>query len=195
MGMLTIKESMFMEYTLCIPNYVIKSIYWEYLIEKFNKKNEIDIRTKELMSSIKSMAIEGDIILLDKYLQSFINSLSNRDLIAFDEKHLKMVLTALLSMSGVYIVNSEYEVDNGYIDIFLSKNKAYSDSIKYEWIIELKYLKESNKNELEDTITLATNQIIGYSNSQKIQDGYQANRIKRLIIILVGKKEVYTKLV
>ncbi len=45
-------------------------------------------------------------------------------------------------MNNVYIANSEYEVEDGFIDILLSKNKAFEESIKYEWMIELKYIKD-----------------------------------------------------
>jgi len=114
MGMLTIKDVIFKEYTLTVPNYVIKSIFWEYFIEKISYRDKVDIKIQELSTAIRSMAVEGKIDLLSTYMNDLMTQLSNRDLIAFDEKHLKMILNTVFSLSGIYVVNSEYEVENGY---------------------------------------------------------------------------------
>lgn len=112
--MLTIKDVIFKEYTLTVPNYVIKSIFWEYFIEKISYRDKVDIKIQELSTAIRSMAVEGKIDLLSTYMNDLMTQLSNRDLIAFDEKHLKMILNTVFSLSGIYVVNSEYEVENGY---------------------------------------------------------------------------------
>ncbi|MEI6286312.1 MAG: PD-(D/E)XK nuclease domain-containing protein [Bacillota bacterium] len=69
--------------------------------------------------------------------------LSFRDLLKLDEKHIQMALLAMIHGGG-FLVDSERELGNGYADILLSENPAYPGSAKYEWIIELKYLKEKN---------------------------------------------------
>jgi hypothetical protein len=93
-------------------------------------------------------------------------------------------------MSNVYVANSEYEVEEGYIDVLLTKNKAYEESIKYEWMIELKYLKEKDKNAFEEVKKQGLKQLEGYSSSRKLSSSYDLNNMKKLLIVVIGKKEI-----
>lgn len=93
-------------------------------------------------------------------------------------------------MSNVYVANSEYEVEEGYIDVLLTKNKAYEESIKYEWMIELKYIKEKDKNTFEEVKKQGLEQLEGYSSSRKLSYSYDLNNMKKLLIVVIGKKEI-----
>lgn len=194
-GMLTIKSALPETYVLKIPNYVIRTIYWEYFLDKLLYGKKIDIRNEILAKAVNEMAATGKIQGIHAYLNEFMETLSNMDLISFDEKYIKMVLMAVFHQSGYYIVNSEYEVEDGYIDIFLTKNKAYASYIKYEWIIELKYLKESDRDRLETVKNEAVNQVNLYKESNKLKNGFLWNNINKLILVFVGKKDVYTQIV
>jgi len=74
-----------------------------------------------------------------------LKRLSNRDLIRFDEKHLKVMMLASLFTSRLYLPNSESEVTEGYTDIYLQKHPAVAD-IKYEYVFEIKYAKTDAKD-------------------------------------------------
>lgn len=189
MGMLTVKESFLGNTTLKIPNIAMKEIYWEYFRRKLSETSNLNIDNVKVNRAIKEMAVSGKCNLFIEYLEEFLDNLSNRDLIKFDEKYIKIILLSIF-MSNVYIANSEYEVEEGYIDVLLSKNKAFQDSIKYEWMIELKYIKEKDKNTLEEIEKQGLKQLEGYSSSRKLSSSYNLNQMKKLLIVVIGKKEV-----
>ncbi len=189
MGMLTVKESFLGNTTLKIPNIAMKEIYWEYFRRKLSETSNLNIDNVKVNRAIKEMAVSGKCNLFIEYLEEFLDNLSNRDLIKFDEKYIKIILLSIF-MSNVYIANSEYEVEEGYIDVLLSKNKAFQDSIKYEWMIELKYIKEKDKNTLEEIKKQGLKQLEGYSSSRKLSSSYNLNQMKKLLIVVIGKKEV-----
>ena len=189
MGMLTIKESFLGNITLKIPNIAMKEIYWEYFRRKLSENSNLNIDNVKVNKAIKEMAVDGKCNLFIKYLEEFLYNLSNRDLIKFDEKNIKIILLSIF-MSNVYIANSEYEVEEGYIDVLLSKNKAFEESIKYEWMIELKYIKEKDKNTFEEIKNQGLKQLNGYGSSKKLSSLYDLNSMKKLLIIVIGKKEV-----
>lgn len=189
MGMLTIKESFLGNITLKIPNIAMKEVYWEYFRRKLSDIAKLNIDNVRINKAIKEMAIYGECNLFIEYLKEFLDNLSNRDLIKFDEKYIKVILLSIF-MNNVYIANSEYEVEEGYIDVLLSKNKAFEESIKYEWMIELKYIKEKDKNTLEEIKKQGLNQLDRYSGSRKILSLYDIKFMKKLLIVVIGKKEV-----
>lgn len=194
MGMLTIKESFLGSVTLNIPNIAMKEIYWEYFRRKLSETNDLNIDNVKVNRAIKEMAVSGKCNLFIEYLKEFLDNLSNRDLIKFDEKYIKIILLSIF-MSNVYIANSEYEVEEGYIDVLLSKNKAFEESIKYEWMIELKYIKEKDKNSLEEVKKQGLEQLKRYSSSNKLSSSYNMNNMKELLIIVIGKKVIEWKLI
>lgn len=189
MGMLTIKESFLGSITLKIPNIAMKEIYWEYFRRKLSENSNLNIDNVKINRAIKEMAVSGKCELFIEYLEEFIDNLWNRDLIKFDERYIKIILLSIF-MSNVYIANSEYEVEDGYIDVLLTKNKAFEESIKYEWMIELKYTKEKDKNTFEEIKKQGLNQLKRYSNSSKLSFSYDLKHMKKLLIVVIGKKEV-----
>jgi hypothetical protein len=189
MGMLTVKESFLGNITLKVPNIAMKEIYWEYFRRKLSENSNLHIENVKVNKAIKEMAIDGKCDLFIGYLEEFLHNISNRDLIKFDEKYIKVILLSIF-MSNVYISNSEYEVEEGYIDVLLTKNKAFEDSIKYEWIIELKYIKEKDRNNLEEIRIQGLKQLDRYSSSKKLTSSYVLTYMKKLLIIVIGKKEV-----
>jgi hypothetical protein len=143
MGLLTIdciEQSMT---TLKIPNYSIRTIYWEY-IELFtrNLNEDVLLDSSEERAAIRTLAYNGDPAPYISYMsKNIFQRLSNRDLIGFDEKYIKLMLLNGLFRSRLYIPSSEKEVEHGYIDIFLQRSPLVPD-VPYEWVWELKYLKQ-----------------------------------------------------
>lgn len=189
MGMLTIKQSFLGNITLKIPNIAMKEIYWEYFKRKLSETNNLKIDNVKINKSINQMALEGKCNLLIDYLKIFLLNLSNRDLIKFDEKYIKIILLSIFT-NNVYIENSEYEVEEGFIDVLLTKNKAFEESIKYEWMVELKYIKEKDRNSLEEIKKQGLKQLRQYSSSSKLTAAYDVKYMKKLLIVVIGKKEV-----
>ncbi|MCT4509420.1 MAG: ATP-binding protein [Tepidibacter sp.] len=189
LGMLTIKESYMNGVELTIPNYVIKTVYWDYMFK--NLKKDIDMNRSKLDSVINEMSTDGNISDFIEYFKYILSNLSNRDLIKFDEKYVKMILMTLFSVYGLYVVQSEPEIDKGYIDILLAKNKAYKKLINYEWLIELKYLKESERNNLKNIKEEGLKQLNEYAESKIIKSRFNKDTLRKVLIIVVGKQDIY----
>ncbi|MCL2688818.1 MAG: ATP-binding protein, partial [Chitinispirillia bacterium] len=146
LGMLTnggVKEG---QIYLKIPNYSIKTLYWEYMVSYIKDLEPETVSSLGLAATIRDMAFRGEIKpYFDFFTENFLKRLSNRDLIRFDEKHLKVMLLASLFTSRLYLPNSESEVTEGYTDIYLQKHPAVAD-IKYEYVFEIKYVKTDAKD-------------------------------------------------
>jgi hypothetical protein len=126
---------------LKIPNYSIRTLYWEYAVSYVQHLEKTQTSTMQLSETIENMAYDGNIKpYLDFFTENFLKRLSNRDLQNFDEKYIKVMLLATLFISRLYLPISEDENINGYTDIYLQKHPAIKD-IKYEYVFEIKYAK------------------------------------------------------
>jgi hypothetical protein len=186
MGLLTIKGTRYGKIRLGIPNYVTKTIFWEYFERKLKEEYNIKYNTEELAKSIWEMGFDGEIKPFLEYISSqVLKQLSNRDLLNFDEKYIKVILFSYLITSNLYHPISEREVENGYIDIYLEKDIRMPD-LNYEWILELKYLKKSDKDQLDAVKVEGLKQLQNYAVSRNMED---KENVKQALIIFVGKDE------
>lgn len=187
MGLLTIDRTEKMRLLLKIPNYVIKTVFWEYVEKRLHNEFQIYPNTEELRKSIEQMAYQGEIAPYVRYIgEKVLKPLSNRDLMHFDEKLIKVLLFTYLMNSRAYKPYSEKESENGYIDIYLERDKSTPD-IKYEWILELKYLKKSEEGRLEEVKRTGLQQLHKYAASRDFMD---KSYIKQALLIYIGKDEV-----
>jgi hypothetical protein len=120
-----------------------------------------------------------------------LEDLSNRDLMQMDEKHIKMIFLTLLGIDSTYFIQSEAENSKGYVDIMLKKKIQFKDITKFQWIIELKYIKESERNNLEKVKEEGLKQLKGYAESKIVKEHLGEEGLKKALIIVVGKKDLY----
>ena len=187
MGLLTIDKPAFAKVRLRIPNYSIETIYWEYFrLLLSDTSPEVKVDMSELDNSIQAMAMDGDAEPFIHYLSSNVFSkLSNRDLIHFSEKYIQIMLLSYLFQSKIYVPVSEYEVESGYIDIYV-KRSPLLPQIKYEWLFELKYLKVREENLLEKKREEAKEQLKRYRESKQFKG---RGDLKAVAVVFVGKEE------
>ncbi len=190
LGMLTIKEQGPIGTVLKIPNHVIKTIYWEQYFQKINEDYSIQI--KDIRIAVNEMRMHGNIEPFIESLKVILGDLSNRDLIQMDEKHIKMMILTFLGVDGTYFVQSEAENDKGYVDILLKKKIQYKDITKFQWFIELKYIKESERNTLEKVKEEGLKQLKKYEESNCAQNEFEGDELRKTLVIVVGKKDIYT---
>jgi hypothetical protein len=146
LGMLTHGGTFEGQIYLKIPNYSIKTLYWEYLAFHIQNLEKGTLSCDELANTIREMAFRGNVKpFLDHFVGNVLNRLSNRDLVKFDEKYIKVMLLVNLFMSSLYLPISEDENINGYTDIYLQKHPAVGD-IKFEYIFEIKYIKKETED-------------------------------------------------
>jgi hypothetical protein len=190
LGFLTISGREFSLTRFEIPNYAVKELYFDYFAEIISRNSHFEIETLEIKKSIIQLAKNGQISSFVKLIEKTLSKVSNRDFINFDEKYIKILMLSYLMLPEIYNVKSEYEVKNGYVDIALFKRVA---EVKYEAIIELKYLKQSDYSKtgrelLEQTAAAARQQIKNYLKAEELQE---RNNLKSWIVIFAGSEAVY----
>ena len=185
MGLLTIGGVQYGQTKLEIPNYVTKEIFWEYIEKRLKLDFGIKLNSEELAKAVWEIGAEGRIKpFIDYISENVLKVLSNRDLIK-DEKYIKLIMFAYLTTSRLYRLMSERETEEGYIDIYIEKAPHTSD-IKYEWLIELKYLKESEREKLEQVRKQGLEQLEKYAKSKNLAD---RDNLKKALLIFIGKKD------
>ncbi|GHT48589.1 hypothetical protein AGMMS49982_00130 [Bacteroidia bacterium] len=190
MGLLTVDKYHDGQLYLKIPNYSIRTVYWEYLEQltlEWNKDVMIDLR--EQSAAVWQLAYPGNLHPYIEYVsKNIFRRLSNRDLQHFNEKHIKIMLLNGLFQSKLYVPLTEKEVENGYIDIFLQRSPRLPD-IKYEWVWELKYLKKGDRKALHSARNDARAQLEKYRNSREFA-GRADMRFASIIFIGKDKFEI-----
>jgi len=186
LGLLTIEKKILDSVSLKTPNYAIKGLYYRYYVRKLEEAMDYAIDTSDIKESIRQIALEGSNDKLIAILEKTLNKLSNRDYIKFDEKYVKLILFSYCILSNVYMVKSEYEVENGYIDIALLRREPIEPA--YFGIFEIKYIKQSDYQKeglelVEQKKQEAVEQIKKYNTSQELLD---LPNLKKWVLVFAG---------
>ncbi|MCL2074137.1 MAG: ATP-binding protein [Marinilabiliaceae bacterium] len=185
LGLLTIDKPSFGNVHLRIPNYSIKTVFWEYIMKLAKENAGFTINTFELERATTALAMDGKAQpFIDYIVRNIFSRLSNQDLKNFDEKYIKIMLLNSLFQSNVYVPVSEQETNNGYIDIYLMRSPLMPQ-VKYEWIFELKYFKATKKLTLSQR-EHAKSQLKNYNGSYHMKD---KKDLKKAVILFVGKNK------
>jgi hypothetical protein len=188
MGLLTIKEPYLNKVRLEIPNYSVKTLFWEYIVRMVQETSPLmSIQSQPLDESIVAAAMEGDIHRFIEYVsKNAFSKFSDQDLKHFDEKYIQALLLAYLFLSKIYVPMSEYEAVPGRTDIYLQRDQRLPQ-VKWEWILELKYCKTgANPGEIAKLQKEGQEQIKQYLNSHRL-----GNRpdLKAAVIVFIGKNK------
>ncbi len=161
MGMLTIKDAKSLRWRFGIPNYVIKKLYFEYFASIFLAKTRFSNTRIPIDDAIDQLVNEASPEPFFKIIEHVLTvNQSNRDEMAYGEKHVKSLMTGILYPFEAYFIHSEYEIEKGYIDLFLEKSP--DKPINFEIALELKYVKKSAEKTLPTVIREARDQLAGY---------------------------------
>ena len=185
LGYLTIDGDEFEIPILKIPNKSMKEIYSDYLMKLFDEKAEYRINEEMYVEILREIATEGKIDKIVSIFEKYLNNLSNRDFIKFDEKYVKLIFYCISMNLRIYAVKSEMEVNRNYPDILLiprDRLKNYNSVM-----IEFKYLKKNEKRYLKDKQKEAREQIERYRNFEDIKDIRKLN----CYTIVVVNNEVF----
>ena len=80
---------------------------------------------------------------------------------------------------------SEYETGSGYTDIFLQRNPRIPE-IKYEWVLEIKYLKTDEEKRIPQARQEASEQLQRYIQAYRLEG---RGNLKTAIVIFIGKNK------
>ena len=168
LGYLTISGELVGIPELTIPNKVMKEIYADYFMQMMDKEAEFRIDNNANQEILIQLAKEGRIDKIVEILKIYLNNLSNRDLIKFDEKYIKLIFYCIAMNIKAYSTKSEMEVNRNYPDILLvprDNSKGYKAVM-----VEFKYIKKGEVAKLEDKQKEAKEQIERYSSFEDIKD-------------------------
>jgi hypothetical protein len=174
--------------TFTIPNKLINNLLWEFIQKSYNEVYHLDFDKDFLEQTFSDMALEGNWKPALQYIiVKFYEAVSARDF-TFHEEGLKTFLLAWLNISNLYDVISEKEKNKGHADISLVPDRRFTDYVKYDYIIELKYIKASDMETPEKEaaspkaiLEKAAEQLRQYTANEKF------NTIK-IIIVASAKK-------
>ena len=184
LGLLTIKEKgLAFDVSLQTPNAVIRDIYYQYY------GNYLNLTTREKRTAIASIAFDNDFTELNRLVSDILEMHSNDDYRGFDEARLKSVFLSCFSDQNMFLVKSEYTSEGRKIDIALFDQYGRSDDIKYNYLIELKYIRkaQAGSEAIESAKILAVRQMQEYLNLKEFKDN---PKIKGLIYVVAKDKIV-----
>jgi hypothetical protein len=192
MGLVTIDNDNPLNVGLKIPNYSIKTMYWEYVERMLTEELEgLSLENSRYLNAISRLAYKDDYEPFFEYVSNHIMSyLSNRDLLGTVEKDVKFLLLPILLTSNYYFPVSELENSAGYTDIYLQRTSLHPGSLS-EWIWEIKYVKEKDakkKRLVEAAKTDAKAQLQRYRNSNYFKD---KTDVRYLSIVFAGKSKYW----
>jgi hypothetical protein len=123
-------------------------------------------------------------------MDKFYDAVSIRDF-TFHEEGMKTFLLAWLNLTNLYDVISEKEKNKGYADICLEPDRRFPEYVKYDYIIELKYLKAEEietpakeESAVNQTVITATTQLLQYAENTKF-------KTVKIIIVTSAKKLLF----
>ena len=195
MGWITIKGEDEGMYIFQIPNQVIRELYYNYFTDIVEQESGLNRSVSLIEKSLIQLAKNDPQPFLALIKVLLDKGLSLRDAMGFDEKHLKMLLIPYLSLSASHYVVSEPEWENSYPDILFLKRPNITT--KYNFIIELKYIKLSDENKPVDKNDKASEKIfkkveadarIQLDKYLKTENAKQIPNLKAWLIILVGRE-------
>jgi hypothetical protein len=174
---------------LKIPNYSIKTMYWEYMERMIMERNpEMIYNTGKVFEGLVKLAFDGNYEPFFKtFHEKFVSQISNNDLQNFSEKNVKFLLLSILFQNNIYLPISETENSQGYSDIYLQRRNLYPQ-VQTDWVWEIKYIKQRDARKtslVEAAKTEAAAQLLRYKKSNLFK--YRTD-VRYLYVVFVGKK-------
>ena len=204
LGLLTIDKKVANKVILKIPNYAVKVLYWEYMSKLYDIESIIS--SIEIGKAMEKMRLKGEVVDIFEIYNKFRNSLSNRDLIHYNETTGKLLFIMLAQIDGVYLIETEREASGGYTDLYLRENVRYKEAINYNYLMEFKHIKskdlkgslskdsqqeilKKNKQIIDKKKKEARNQLNEYIKEINIIKATN-KEIRKLMVVTLGKKYV-----
>ncbi|MEZ4886234.1 MAG: AAA family ATPase [Chitinophagales bacterium] len=197
LGFLTIKGGDFEGTIFTIPNYVIKHLYFQYFTQVTLEDTELDVYDLRIRDKVMELAKYNNIKPIMELTESVLTQLSaHHDRAYFNEGHIKTIFVSWFHSAGLYHIFSELEVkksktEKGRIDLLLARRQPFGKSIPYQFIFELKYLKQAQAGQLEATKKEAIKQLKDYLKAEKIKD---MEDLKAYVIVFVVNKRIVIEL-
>jgi hypothetical protein len=174
-----------------IPNYVIGQLFWQNYAFILQEEANLEYNINALKNAL-SAAANGEISKFFNLVQIVLEGLSNRDYQLFDEKYIKAVIMSYLHHAPFYYIRTEREIANdGYIDLEVLRHPD-KNSNPMQYIMEIKYLKQTDSDKLQATMQAAKTQLKGYLD--KDTELQSLIKLKSIAVVAV-KDKLYWELI
>jgi hypothetical protein len=182
-------------YRFQMPNRVISELYFNYFVDIVERETGLNRKLAVIRKTLSDLSSNNNPHTFLSLIKELIDKdLSLRDAQNFDEKHLKMLLIPYLSLSATHYVVSEPEWEKQYPDLLLLKRPNVTT--KYNFIIELKYIKLGDKDKMVATKEGKEEKLIEkvereariqIANYLKTDNAKRTEGLKAWLFILVGR--------
>ncbi len=96
---------------------------------------------------------------------------------------IEVLFVAFASLATLYYIRSEQETEQKYVDVLFLHRPPYFPT--YQFAFELKYLKKSERDQLETAKQKANAPLQGYLQSEALQ---RLENLKAYVIVFVGSE-------
>lgn len=187
-GILTIWDESLDSLVFRIPNFVIRQLYFQYFTQIVIQESKLPIDDVDVRERIRNLAINNNIAPLMELVSDVIGQLGREDMGHFNESSLKSIFTAFFYVVGFYNIYSELEVrkspvTKGRVDLLLTARAPFRPD--YEFVFELKYLRQSQRNQFAAKRTEAIQQLQDYLASD--DNLRQQENLQAYAVIFVGQ--------
>ena len=168
LGYLTIEREILGKPELKIPNTVMRELYSQYFLNVLSRSTDIQMSEEDNNEMLREVAFEGRIDKIVDTAHKYLENLSNRDYVKFEEKYVKLIFYCIAMNLKLFRLKSEMEVQRKYPDILLipkERDKGY-----HAVMIEFKYLKKEEERKLQEKQAEARKQIEEYGELEEIKE-------------------------
>ena len=183
LGLISINRDHLDALIFSIPNYVIKALYRAFFIDFIKSENNLEFQIADVKSAIRDLAQKNQIHSFIQLIDNALKNLSNQDFKKFDEKYIKALFVGFASLSKLYFIKSEPEIDNKYPDILFLHRPPFFP--KYQFLFELKYVSKAGEKSLKNQTNKAVTQVKEYLAFEEIR---RLNNLKAYVLIVVGNE-------
>ena len=203
-GLLSIRGVQGVMPTLAIPNQTVKRLMYGYLRDGYRDVGVFSVNLFRFEQLMLRMANEGEWRPVLEFLGSAIARQTGiRDYIA-GEKVIQGFLAAYLSVADYYVFRSEAELGKGHADIALEPLVARYPHVRRGYLIELKYLKRSERVQRSGTLDEAgvaaaaadaKAQLARYLADERLARQFPGVRFTGLVVVFHGWELAYCEAV
>jgi hypothetical protein len=194
LGLLSIEGPEKDKLRLRIPNETVRNLYYNYIMEAYRETNIFDLDLSKYSNLMTDMAYDGKWEPLVEFISGRMReSMNLRDLIT-GEKSIQAFLNVYLGLSNLYIIHAEKELNKGFADIFMEPFMARYEGISYSYLLEIKYVKASEKpgeSMLGKLKFQAEEQLKNYSLDEKFKKNIEKTTLVKLVLIFCGHQLEY----
>ncbi|MCP4219138.1 MAG: hypothetical protein GY765_31170, partial [bacterium] len=175
-------------------NETIRRLYYDYIKEAYEETGLFSLDLSRYPGLMKGLAVRGEWEPLFRYLtQKMGESITLRDLMTA-EKAIQTFLNVYLGLSNLYIIHSEKEMNMGFSDLVMEPFLALYKTIKYSYLLEIKYLKagaDPADDAVKRLVAEAREQVANYGMDKKFRKTIGKTTLIKLVLVFSGHKVMY----